>query len=101
MGIDSSSVFGYERQECTDLAVAASVAAGRADAGLGVRAAARALGLDFVPVTFEPYDLVLDVASLEDPVVRPLWELMASPDFRSAVEALGGYDTTEMGERII
>jgi len=101
LGIDTSSLLGYEREECTHLAVAASVAAGRADAGLGVLAAARALGLGFVPVAREPYDLVLAHATLEDAVLRPFWELLASTDFRSAVEALGGYDTTEMGKRII
>ena len=53
------AIDGYRREEHTHLAVAAAVAAGRADAGLGVLAAARAFGLDFVPVAREPYDLVL------------------------------------------
>ena len=53
---------GYAREEHTHLAVAAAVAAGRADCGLGVLAAARAFGLGFVPVAKEPYDLVLDRA---------------------------------------
>ena len=101
LGIDSGSLSGYERQERTPLAVAAAVAAGRADAGLGVLSAARALGLDFVPIAREPYDLVLDLTRMDDPVLRPLWELMASTEFRTAVEALGGYDATEMGRRII
>ncbi len=101
LGIDPGSLSGYERQERTPLAVAAAVAAGRADAGLGVLSAARALGLDFVPVAREPYDLVLDLTTMDDPVLRPLWELMASTEFRAAVEALGGYDATEMGRRII
>ena len=57
--IAPDAITGYEREEHTHLAVAAAVAAGRADAGLGVMAAARAFGLDFVPVTREPYDLVL------------------------------------------
>lgn len=101
LDIASSSISGYEREEYTHLAVAAAVAAGRVDAGLGVLAAARAFGLDFVPVTREPYDLALDRAALEDPLLLPLWALMASSEFRAAVEELGGYDTTEMGERIL
>jgi putative molybdopterin biosynthesis protein len=101
LGIGASSIAGYAREEYTHLAVAASVSAGRADAGLGVLAAARAFGLGFVPVTREPYDLVLDRARLEDPVLAPLWDLMASGDFRAAVEQLGGYDTVEMGKRIL
>jgi putative molybdopterin biosynthesis protein len=98
--IAPDAIAGYARQEHTHLAVAAAVAAGRADAGLGVMAAARAFSLDFVPVTREPYDLVLAAQTLDDPVIAPLWELLERPAFRSAVEALGGYGTQEMGRRI-
>jgi molybdopterin molybdotransferase/putative molybdopterin biosynthesis protein len=98
--IAPDTVTGYAREEHTHLAVAAAVAAGRADVGLGVMAAARAFDLHFVPVTREPYDLVLAVETLEDPVIAPLWELLERPAFRSAVEALGGYGTQEMGRRI-
>jgi len=99
-GIVPDAIPGYAREEHTHLAVAAAVAAGRADAGLGVLAAARAFDLDFVPVTREPYDLVLAAETLEDPVTAPLWALLESPAFRAAVEALGGYGTEEMGRRI-
>jgi putative molybdopterin biosynthesis protein len=99
-GIDSSAVHGYEREEHTHLAVAAAVAADRADCGLGVLAAARAFGLDFVPVAKEPYDLVLARETLEGDLVAPLWELLESPAFRVEVEGLGGYDTGEMARRI-
>jgi putative molybdopterin biosynthesis protein len=99
-GIAPEAITGYAREEHTHLAVAAAVAAGRADAGLGVLAAARAFGLDFVPVTREPYDLVLRTETLDDPVTAALWALLEDPEFRTAVEALGGYDTGEMGRRI-
>jgi putative molybdopterin biosynthesis protein len=99
-GIAPESITGYSREEHTHLAVAAAIAAGRADAGLGIMAAARAFGLDFVPVTREPYDLVLATETLEDPVTAPLWALLEEPSFRTAVEALGGYGTEEMGRRI-
>ena len=99
-GADGAAISGYEREEHTHLAVAAAVAGGRADCGLGVRAAARAFGLGFVPVTREPYDLVLAPDALDDPKLAPLWTLMAEPAFRAAVEALGGYDAAEMGRRI-
>ncbi len=98
--IEPATIAGYGREEPTHLAVAAAIAAGRADCGLGVRAAARAFGIDFVPVTREPYDLVLEQATLEEELLAPLWGLLASPEFRSSVERLGGYDTTEMGRRI-
>ena len=48
----------------------------------------------------EPYDLVLDSETLEDPLLAPLWALLESDDFRRAVTGLGGYDTAEMGRRI-
>jgi putative molybdopterin biosynthesis protein len=98
--IQPGEVGGYAREEHTHLAVAAAVAAGRADCGLGVLAAARAFGLDFVPVTKEPYDLVLDRASLDTELLAPLWELLASEEFRAQVDGLGGYDTAEMGRPI-
>jgi putative molybdopterin biosynthesis protein len=100
-GIDATAISGYTREEPTHLAVAAAVAAGRADCGLGVRAAARAFGLDFLPVTREPYDLVLEPESLEDPLLAPLWALLRSASFRAAVQRLGGYDTDEMGRRVL
>jgi putative molybdopterin biosynthesis protein len=99
-GADPAAISGYEREEHTHLAVAAAVAGGRADCGLGVRAAARAFGLGFVSVTREPYDLVVAPDALDDPKLGPLWALMETPEFRAAVEALGGYDATEMGRRI-
>jgi putative molybdopterin biosynthesis protein len=92
---------GYEREEHTHLAVAAAVAAGRADCGLGVLAAARAFGLDFVPVTREPYDLVLAAETVDDPLLAPLWALLDAPELRAGIERLGGYDTAETGRRIL
>src|SRR5215210_4088138 len=99
-GIEPDSIDGYRREEHTHLAVAAAVAAGRADCGLGVLAAARAFGLGFVPVAKEPYDLVLLDDSIEDELLMPLWSLLSSDEFQRAVTDLGGYDTAEMGRRI-
>jgi putative molybdopterin biosynthesis protein len=99
-GIAPDAVDGYAREEPTHLAVAAAVAAGRADAGLGILAAARAFGLGFVPVTREPYDLVVTAEALGSPRLAPLWALLQSDRFAQAVEELGGYSTKEMGRRI-
>jgi putative molybdopterin biosynthesis protein len=98
--VDPAGISGYSREEPTHLAVAAAIAAGRADCGLGVRAAARAFGLDFVTVAQEPYDLVLELDLLEHELLAPLWRLLDTAEFRSAVEELGGYDTAEMGRRL-
>ena len=99
--ITPRSVLGYEREARTHLAVAACVAAGRADCGLGALAAARAFGLGFVPVRHEPFDLVLKAHSLEDPLFGPFWELLSSGDFQASLRALGGYDTSETGKRVL
>ncbi len=98
--IDAAAVSGYEREEFTHLSVAAAVANDRADCGLGVRAAARAFELDFVPVATEPYDLVMLEETVDDPLIAPFLDLLDDASFRAEVEALGGYDTSEMGIRI-
>jgi putative molybdopterin biosynthesis protein len=100
LGIDPGAIEGYPREEPTHLAVAAAIAAGRADAGLGIMAAAKAFGLDFVPVTREPYDLVIAPGAVDSPQLAPLWSLLRSDRFQSAVTGLGGYSAKEMGRRI-
>jgi putative molybdopterin biosynthesis protein len=99
-GIDPGAVCGYSREEHTHLAVAAAVAAGRVDTGMGILAAARAFGMDFVPVADEPYDLVLQKTGLDDDLLAPLWAMISDPEFQHAVEALGGYSCGETGRRI-
>jgi len=99
-GVDPVDVEGYGREESTHLAVAAAVAAGHVDTGLGIRAAATAFGLDFVPVAEEPYDLVTTPEVLASGVLDPLLALIDDPAFRASVEALGGYSTAETGRRI-
>jgi putative molybdopterin biosynthesis protein len=96
--IDPGQVVGYEREEYTHLAVAAAVASGAANAGLGIRAAAEALDLDFVPLASEQYELVVPVEFYEGELLRPLLDLLHDKTFRQAVEALPGYDVSDMGE---
>jgi len=100
LGIAPADVDGYAREEPTHLAVAAAVAAGRGDAGLGILAAARAFGLGFVPVTREPYDLVVAGGAMDSPLLAPLWALLRSDRFQAAVTELGGYSAKEMGRRL-
>ena len=96
-GVDPTTLTGYEREEATHLAVAGAVAAGTADAGLGILAAARAYGLDFVPVARERYELALRPATARRPALQRLLETLRSTDFRAVVTAMGGYDTAESG----
>jgi len=98
LGIDPSSIVGYDREEFTHLMVAASVAGGTADVGLGILAAARALNLDFVPLLQERYDLIIPTEHYESELLQPLLALIRDVSFQSRVEALGGYDASRMGE---
>lgn len=97
LGIAPEDVRGYDEEEYTHLGVAAAVASGRADCGLGIPAAAQALELDFVPLFHERYDLVIPKAYAESDLLRPLFDLMQSQSFQNAVNALPGYDTSIMG----
>jgi putative molybdopterin biosynthesis protein len=100
LGIAPQRIRGYAREEYTHLAVAAAVAAGRADVGLGILSAARAMGLDFVPLLSEQYDLVIPKEFYEGELLQPLLAIIRSEEFRREVEALGGYDTATMGQMI-
>ncbi len=97
-GIAPRAIQGYDRQEFTHLAVAAAVASGAADCGLGILAAARALDLDFVPLEHERYDLVIPAAFYESDILAPLLAIVRDPAFAARVDALGGYATPQMGQ---
>lgn len=96
-GIMPESIAGYDRMEFSHLAVAQLIANGNADTGLAIRAAARAFGLDFVSVAWEPYDLALPLRSLGEPRIARLIAILREPSFRAGVEALGGYDCADAG----
>ncbi|MEK9659665.1 MAG: substrate-binding domain-containing protein, partial [Chloroflexota bacterium] len=95
-GVPGSTVNGYAHELPGHLAVAEAVAASLADAGVGVRSAAIATGLDFVPLTTERYDLVIPTASLDEPAVQRLLAVLGEASLRARVEALG-YDGAGMG----
>ncbi|MFH2008682.1 MAG: molybdopterin biosynthesis protein [bacterium] len=96
-GIAADSIAGYDQDEYTHTGVAVQVLAGGADVGLGILAAARVLRLDFVPLMIERYDLCIPQAQWDDPRLVVLRETLQSPEFKRAVEALGGYDVAPMG----
>ena len=96
-GIPATALTGYEREAGGHMAVARAVAAGVADAGVGVQAAASALGLGFVMLEEERYDLVIPDHLLDEPGVQALLDLLQRPGLRRRVEALGGYDASQMG----
>lgn len=98
MGVSGDAVKGYLHEEFTHMAVAVAVLSGAADCAMGIHAAARALGLDFLPVVREQYDLVVPVRFLQLPQVQLLIETIRSREFKARVEAMGGYDASPSGE---
>jgi putative molybdopterin biosynthesis protein len=99
-GLAPGQVNGYEREMFTHTAVAAAVSGGSADAGLGVLAAARALGLDFIPVASERYDLLVLRSFTDSRGFAILEKVLAEKEYRREVEALGGYDLAASGKMI-
>jgi putative molybdopterin biosynthesis protein len=97
-GLSPQDVAGYDHEEYTHMAVAAAVATGVADCGLGVRSAAIALGLEFISVGWERYDLTIPIAYLDHPGVQHLLEVLNGSEFKQALSAQPGYDTTDTGK---
>ncbi len=99
LNIKKSEVNGYAHEEYTHMGVASAVLSGAADAGLGILAAARALGLDFLPVAQERYDLAIPAEYYDDPKMGALLGIIREDrEFKEAVIALGGYDARDMGK---
>jgi putative molybdopterin biosynthesis protein len=96
--IQSEAIRGYGSEEYTHRAVAATVAAGGADAGFGVAAAAAELGLDFVPVLRERYWLALRERALESPAARRLLEALSGKPLARIGRGFVGYDLAGCGE---
>ncbi len=98
--IDAHDINGYENEEFTHMAVAVAVLGETADTGLGIKAAATALGLDFIPVATESYDIVIPEKFVDTPQVKMLLEIVASAEFTAKVGELGGYHTENTGKHI-
>jgi putative molybdopterin biosynthesis protein len=96
-GLKPESITGYDQEEYTHMSVAVNVLSGRADCGMAIFAAARALGLDFIPVAEERYDLIVPESSWGDPKIRFVLEIIVSESFRSTVQEMGGYDVRSSG----
>lgn len=99
VGIKGEQVKGYESIAMSHFEVARLIAEGHADVGIGVRSAAMVLGLDFMPVQVERYDLVIPTKLLKaNRGLEQLLDTIVSRPFRTEIEALGGYDTSQTGK---
>jgi molybdate transport repressor ModE-like protein len=97
-GIDPAAIDGYQTEEFTHLAVAATVAGGMADAGYGIRAAAAHYGLDFIPLLTERYYLACRSDSTNEPLLARFIELLGAAQLREILSALSGYGTAITGK---
>lgn len=96
-GIDPTTVAGYDDEVTTHGQAACVVADGGADLALGIHAAARTEGLDFVPLMEERYDLVTPTSVYESGLLDPLAALLRKDRFKRSIRDLGGYSTRETG----
>jgi putative molybdopterin biosynthesis protein len=96
-GIDPREVAGYENEEFTHMAVAVNVLTGAASCGLGIYAAAKALGLDFAPLAHERYDLVIPDRYVKDARIKTLIEIIGRNSVQAKIKAQGGYETDMTG----
>lgn len=90
---------GAKAHEDIDLAVAAAVADGQADAGFGLRAAAARYALEFVPLATERYYLAATRRALREPPLQIVLGVLRSPEFAAAAARLPGYDAAQAGSR--
>lgn len=100
-GIAARRIQGYRHTEPSHAAVAQAIAAGQADAGLGIEAAARARGLDFVPLVVEDYHLVCLKSALDEPAVRALCTVLQGADWLRQLHQLPGYQAAEQSGQVL
>jgi len=97
-GLDPQGIVGYALNEPSHTAIAQAVAAGAADVGMGIELAARARGLDFVPLVHERYHLACLKASLDQPATLALRTLLQTPEWLAHMATLPGYSPLRCGE---
>jgi len=98
LSIAPDQIQGYTHEEFTHLAVAAAVASGKADCGLGIAAAARALDLDFIHLFEERYELAIPEDHFSSELLEPLLQILKDPEFQQAIARLPGYEVSQMGK---
>ncbi|WP_353654032.1 helix-turn-helix transcriptional regulator [Bacillus sp. ISL-55] len=98
--LEPSAVKGYANEEWTHLGAAAHISRGTADAAFGIRCAASQLGLDFIPLTKEQFDLVFRWTPENKGALRHLADLIQLTNFKESIADLDGYDAEDFGKII-
>jgi putative molybdopterin biosynthesis protein len=99
LGLAPQQVPGYLREVRTHTESAMTILHGSADYGVGLRAAASQVGLDFIPLFEERYDLAVLQDQLDNRWLAPLFDYLVSKEYKTRVQTLGGYDTSQIGQR--
>ena len=99
-GLSGAEIRGYEREEITHTAVAAAVASGTADAGMGILAAAKIYDLALIPICEEEYDFLISEESWNHPQFHRFMQVLKGAELASRLEAMGGYKLDRPGETI-
>jgi len=97
LGIDPRQINGYDKEELTHAAVALKIKRNLADVGLAVSYVAQLMDLDFVPLCWEEYDLLVLPEFLKDERFGIILDVMASSDFKNVVSESSGYDISDLG----
>jgi molybdate transport repressor ModE-like protein len=100
-GISSNDIEGYQSNEFTHSAVAAYIASGMADVGIGVQTAAHRFALDFIPLVKERYFMALPIAMMDDPLIQHVVTVVQSGYFRKVISGLAGYDSSDTGKILL
>jgi excisionase family DNA binding protein len=98
LGLDPLEIAGYSKVAYTHMEVALEVLKGSADAGIAIQAVAKILGLDFVPLATERFDLVIPTEFYSAKAVRAFCEVLSSDELKSSITRMSGYDIYETGK---
>ncbi|MEH7336717.1 helix-turn-helix transcriptional regulator [Neobacillus drentensis] len=99
-GISSKEINGYEYEETNHLSVASAVSTGMADVGVGIEKAAKIVGIDFVPLITERYDLIIVKSPKTEGLITTVKQILSSQQFKSEITSLGDYDISHTGKII-
>ena len=99
-GMDKEKIRGYHREELTHTNVAAIIAAGSADVGMGIYSVANLYGLDFIPVCEEHYDFLVDERVMDSELFQEFLKVIQGEEFRKRLEKTGGYTIENIGDVI-
>ncbi len=96
--IAPSKIKGYEREVYTHFEVGLSILSKEADVGIATIAVSKLLGLPFIPITQESFDMILDQTTFFEKGIQAFIEILNSQEFRNRVERLGSYDFKNSGK---